>query len=414
MNDAAFDLSQHFTPGLPAPAPRFTGLPKYHFVGGNNDPVQIPCEALAEAAAAVLKREGSKLAMYHLAQGPQGYEGLRSFVASKLLRRGITCGMEDVIITSGSNQGIDLVVSLLAKAGDTVMMEEFTYGGALSRFRKLGFNVVGAKLDEHGLVMDALEAQLAGMAAQGRLPRFIYTIPTIQNPTGSVLPLERRHRLIALAKRFGVPIFEDECYTDLTWVIEAPPALYALDPSCVIHIGSFSKSLAPALRLGYITASWPVLAQLLPLKGDAGTGAVDQMVVAEYFSKHFDAHLTHLNKVLAGKLAAMQEAIAAEFGTAAETWTPLGGIFLWFRLPDAVDVRRLIKPAADAGIAFNPGPEWAVNGEAAKSHLRLCFAMPSIEVIRDGVAALARVCREQTGIPAISRNVQHGTTPTEA
>jgi 2-aminoadipate transaminase len=408
MNDAAFDLAKHFAPGLPDPTPRFTGFPRFNFIGGHNDPVQIPTEALAEAAVSVLRREGSKLAMYNLAQGPQGYEGLRDFVASKLSgHRGIACTRDDVLISSGSGQGIDMVSRLLARPGDTIVMEEFTYGGALTKFRKMGFNVVGAKLDEQGLVMGALEAQLAGMQASGTLPKFIYTIPTIQNPTGSVLPLDRRHQLIALAKRFGVPIFEDECYADLTWATDAPPALYALDPSCVIHIGSFSKSLAPALRVGYAVASWPVLSQMLTLKGDSGTGAVDQMVVAEYFSKNFDTHIAHLNTVLAGKLAAMQEALAAEFGTAAEPWTPLGGIFLWFRLPDSVDVRKLLKPAAEAGIAFNAGPEWAVNGEAAKSHLRLCFGMPDIETIRAGVAEFARVCREQTGIPAISRNVKH-------
>ena len=408
MNDVGFDLTQHFVPGLPEPTPRFGGFPPYNFIGGHNDPVQIPSEALAEAAARVLRREGSKLAMYNLAQGPQGYAGLRDFVALKLSgHRGIACTRDDVLITSGSGQGIDLVARLLVQPGDTVVMEEFTYGGALTKFRKMGLNVAGAKLDEHGIRMDALEAQLAALQAQGKTPKFIYTIPTIQNPTGSVLPLERRHQLIALSKRFGVPIFEDECYADLTWATEAPPALYALDPSCVIHIGSFSKSLAPALRVGYAVAGWPVLSRMLSCKSDGGTGALDQMVIAEYFSAHFDDHITHLNGVLAGKLAAMQEAEAAEFGTAAEPWTPRGGIFLWFRLPDSVDVRKLVKPAADAGIAFNPGPEWAVDGEAAKSHLRLCFAMPSVEVIREGVAAFAKVCREQTGIPAISRNVQH-------
>lgn len=408
MNDAAFNLAEHFAPGLPDPSPRFAGFPPYYFVGGNNAPEEIPCDALAEAAAAVLKREGAKLAIYNMGQGPQGYEGLRDFVADKLSRhRGIGCTRDDVLITSGSGQGIDLVTRLLAQAGDTIILEEFTYGGALGKFRKMGLNVAGAKLDEHGIDMAALEAQLTTLQAEGKLPKFIYTIPTIQNPTGSVMPLDRRHQLIALSKRFGVPIFEDECYADLTWATEAPPALYALDPSCVIHIGSFSKSLAPALRVGYAVAGWPVLSRMLACKSDGGTGALDQMVIAEYFSKHFDAHVKHLNTALAAKLAAMQEAVAAEFGTAADVWTPKGGIFLWFRLPDSVDVRKLIKPAADAGIAFNPGPEWAVNGEAAKSHLRLCFAMPSVEVIRAGVAAFAKVCREQTGIPAVSRNVKY-------
>ncbi len=162
--------------------------------------------------------------------------------------------------------------------------------------------------------------------------------------------------------KYNVAIFEDECYADLLWEgIEAPPALYALDPGCVIHIGSFSKSLAPALRLGYVISGWEIMSRLLPLKGDSGTGALDQMIVAEYFSAHFDDHLSRLNGVLHDKLNAMTEAVEKEFGSVAECWAPKGGIFLWIRLPDTIDVRKLVKPAADAGIAFNPGPEWAVS-----------------------------------------------------
>jgi 2-aminoadipate transaminase len=263
------------------------------------------------------------------------------------------------------------------------------------------------KLDADGFVIDALAQQLAALKAKGITPKFIYTIPTVQNPTASILPLDRRHALIRLAREYNVAIFEDECYADLLWDgIEAPPALYALDPGCVLHIGSFSKCLAPALRLGYLIAPWEQMRQLLPLKGDSGTGALDQMVVAEYFSKAFDTHMDHLNGVLHEKLRVMTDAVEREFGAAAECWAPKGGIFLWIKLPDSVDVRKLIKPAADAGLVFNAGPDWAVSADNSFNSLRLCFAMPDHQTIRNGVAELARVCYEQTGIPVRSANVQ--------
>jgi 2-aminoadipate transaminase len=405
---AAIDFSRLYSDGLPDPALKWTPFPKYYFVGGNNDPEQIPIEDLIDATAAVLRREGAKLAIYNLGLGPQGYPGLRQFVADKSRRhRGIDVTIDDVTIVTGSGQGIDMISKLLINPGDTVLVEEFCYQGAINRFRKMGANVVGMKLDANGIVIDALTDQLAGLKAQGTAPKFIYTIPTIQNPTASILPLDRRHALLKLAHQFNVPIFEDECYADLLWQgIEAPPALYALDPDAVIHLGSFSKSLAPALRLGYIIAPWEIMRRLLPLKGDSGTGALDQMIVAEYFSQHFDTHVTHLNSVLKDKLDTMVEAVEREFGSAAECWIPKGGIFLWIKLPDAVDVRTLIQPAADAGIVFNPGPDWATGADISKSHLRLCFAMPDRQTIRDGVAAFAKVCYEQTGIPKHSGNIR--------
>jgi 2-aminoadipate transaminase len=401
------DYSTLFSDGLPDPAPRWAPLPKYYFIGGNNDPEQIPVEGLIEAAASVLRREGSKLALYGLGLGPQGYPGLRRFVADKSRRRrGIEAPVEDILITTGSGQGIDMVSRLLLNPGDTVLTEEYCYQGALNRFRKLGAKPVGMKLDADGIVIDALARQLAELKARGTTPKFIYTIPTIQNPTASILPLDRRRALIALAQEYGVPIFEDECYADLLWEgVEAPPALYALDPAQVIHIGSFSKSLAPALRLGYLIAGWDIISRVLPLKTDGGTGALDQMIVAEYFTRHFDSHVHHLSGVLRGKLNTMIEAVEREFGAAAECWAPKGGIFLWISLPGVVDVRRLVKPAAEAGLVFNPGPDWAVSADNSRNCLRLCFAMPDETTIRDGVAELARVCHEQTGVPVRSANV---------
>ena len=410
MDAVNFDYGKLFSDGLPDPAAKWAPFPPYYFVGGNNDPEEIPIEGLIEAAASVLRREGSKLAIYNLGMGPQGYPGLRQFVADKAnSHRGFKIGIDDITITTGSGQGLDMISKLLVNPGDIVLCEEYCYQGAINRFRKIGAKVEGMKLDEDGIVIEALATQLAAMKAKGTLPKFIYTIPTIQNPTASILPLDRRHGLIALAREYNVAIFEDECYADLLWDgIAAPPALYALDPGCVIHLGSFSKSLAPALRLGYIVAEWEIMRRLLPLKGDSGTGALDQMVVAEYFSKNFDKHLGHLNGVLHDKLKCMVEAVHREFGTSAECWAPKGGIFLWIKLPDGIDTRKLLKPAAARGIVFNEGPAWAVSPDNSTSHLRLCFAMPDKKTIQEGVAAFARVCYEEMGIPVRSANVQRG------
>src|SRR4051812_18389048 len=341
-NGTMFDYSRLFSADLPDPAPRWAPFPKYYFIGGNNDPEQIPIEGLIDAAASVLRREGSKLAIYNLGLGPQGYPGLRQFVADKSQKhRGITVPIDDILITTGSGQGLDMISNMLINSGDVILAEEYCYQGALNRFRKLGAKIEGIKLDANGIVIDALSKQLADLKARGITPKFIYTIPTIQNPTASILPLDRRHALIRLAREYNVCIFEDECYADLIWEgIDAPPALYALDPECVLHIGSFSKCLAPALRLGYLFAPWEQMKRLLPLKGDSGTGALDQMVVAEYFSKTFDTHLNHLNGVLHEKLRVMTEAVEREFGASAECWHPKGGIFLWIKLPETVDVRK--------------------------------------------------------------------------
>ncbi len=404
----SIDYGKLYSSAAVAPVAKWAPFPPYYFIGGNNDPEQVPVEGLVEAAASVLRREGSKLAIYNLGLGPQGYPGLRQFVADRCNRiRGMKVGIDDIMIVTGSGQGLDMIAKLLVNRGDTVLVEEYSYQSAINRYRNMGATVEGMKLNGDGIVIEALAAQLAALKAKGVTPKFIYTIPTIQNPTATIMPLDRRLALIKLAREYNVAIFEDECYADLLWEgVEAPPSLYSLDPGCVIHLGSFSKSLAPALRLGYIVAEWEIMSRLLPLKGDSGTGALDQMVVAEYFSKNFDKHLSHLNGVLHEKLKVMVEAVEREFGASAEMWAPKGGIFLWIKLPDGIDTRKLLAPAAKAGIIFNEGPAWAVSPDNSTSHLRLCFAMPDHDTIRKGVAAFAQVCFEETGIPIRSGNVQ--------
>jgi 2-aminoadipate transaminase len=408
MPATGFAYTHLFSTGLPAAAPRWAGFPKYNFIGGHNDPEHVPAAELAEAAAAVLRRDGADLALYN-PHGPQGFHGIRDFVVEKVKARGIQCSPDEVLMTSGSGQGLDLVNRIMLNRGDTVILEEFTYGGALTKLQRLGVTVVGAPLDDDGIKIDALDNILADLARKGTRPKFIYTIPTVQNPTGSILPLDRRHALLVLAEKHGVAIFEDECYADLTWAEGAPPAIYSLDPSRVIHVGSFSKTLSPALRLGYVVAGWDVMSRLVALKRetDSGTGALEQMVVAEYFSRKFGEHVGELSGVLKEKLDTMVEALEREFGTTVEKmWRPKGGIFLWVKLPDRVDVTKLVAPAAKEGLVFNPGPEWSCNPAETKSHMRLCFALPSKENIKSGIATLARVCYEVTGLPEQSANIR--------
>jgi 2-aminoadipate transaminase len=404
----SFDFAPLLAAGLPPPAAKWTGFPKYNFVGGHNDPEQLPVDALVKATHDVLSREGATLATYGLSSGPQGYRPLREFLAQKLKRTaGMTCSANEILITSGSLQALDPVNGILLNRGDTIITEAETYQGALNRWTRLGVNAVGIPLDGDGMRMDALAAALDGLKRRGVRPKYIYTIPTVHNPTGTILSEARRHEMLRLAHEHGVPIFEDDCYADLIWDGRRPPALHAMSQhGGVIHVGSFSKSVAPALRVGYIVADWSLLSRMLPLKTDAGSGALEQMVLGEFCPAHFDAHVPELTRGLRKKLETLMDALNEQFGTAAEFEDPKGGIFLWVKLPDQVDTLKLFQPALAAGVAINPGPEWATDKAYGKSRTRLCFANASHEAIRAGIATLAEVCRREFGVPNRIANVE--------
>ena len=408
MTAAPLDFAPLLAAGLPPPAAKYNGFPKYNFVGGHNDADHVPVDDLVAAADAVLAREGRMLATYGLASGPQGYRPLREFLVAKLKRdAGITCTADNILVVSGSLQALDLVNGLLLNRGDTVIIEQETYQGSLTRLARLGVTAVGIPLDKDGMRMDALASALDNLKSRGVRPKYIYTIPTVQNPTGTIMPESRRAELLKLSRQYGVPIFEDDCYADLIWDGQRPPALHAMSQRRdVIHIGSFSKSIAPALRVGYIVAEWELIARMLALKTDAGSGALEQMVLAEYCAQHFASHVPALTRGLRGKLETLMEALAEQFGTAAEFDDPKGGIFLWVKLAEPVDTMKLYPTALAAGIAINPGPEWSTDKAYAKGRMRLCFAHPSHETIRAGVAALAEVCRKEFGVPERIANVE--------
>jgi 2-aminoadipate transaminase len=398
----SFDFSSLLRSDLPPPAAKWNGFPPFNFVGGHNDMESVPVEGLIAAASRVLRREGNTLAMYGLHSGPLGYRPLREFIARKLARdAGMTCSPDEILITSGSLQGLDLVNQVFLAPGDTVIIERETYGGTITRLARLGVNAVGVPVDHDGLSSAALGNALCDLKNRGIRPKFIYTIPTVQNPTATVMSETRRAEIIALSKEYGVPIFEDECYADLVWSGERPCALYAMaGDDRVVHIGSFSKTIAPALRIGYIVASWPLLSRILPLKTDAGSGALEQMILAEYCQEHFDSHVLALRKTLRRKCDVLIDALKNQYGNDIEFDYPAGGIFLWVKFPDTIDTTRLTQTALQAGIAINPGVEWMTDANIGQRRVRLCFAQPSEQIIRDGVAALAAVSKREFGVPA--------------
>ena len=401
MPGTGLDYSALFNRELPPPTPRWGGHPRYNFIGGHSDPDMVPTEGFIESAERVFRGDPRNISMYNFSGGPQGILPLREFLVEKLgQHRGIDTTIDDVLITSGSGQGIELINEILLEEGDTAIVEAFSFSGALGNLRRRKVNIVGIDVDQDGMRMDHLAQALEDLRDRGVRPKYIYTIPTLQNPTGTVLTMERRLRMLELSEEYGVPIFEDECYADLIFEGEYENAIRSLDDSNrVLHIGSFSKTLGPGTRLGYVVASWDVMSRLLSRKNDAGTGVMDQMIVGDYFTHHYEDHILEMRSALQRKCDVLSGALRESFGPSVEFEVPRGGMYLWVRLPAGVDSRNLEGPALREGIAFNPGPDWSADPDAAAGYIRLCFALPSEAEIREGVEKMADVFRREGAIP---------------
>ena len=401
MPGTGLDYSALFNRELLPPAALWEGHPRYNFIGGHSDPDMVPTEGFIESAERVFRGDPRNISMYNFSGGPQGILPLREFLVEKLgQHRGINTTIDDVLITSGSGQGIELINEILLEEGDTAIVEAFSFSGALGNLRRRKVNIVGIEVDQDGMRMDHLSQALEDLRNRGVRPKYIYTIPTLQNPTGTVLTMERRFRMLELSEEYGVPIFEDECYADLIFEGEYENAIRSLDDTNrVLHIGSFSKTLGPGTRLGYVVASWDVMSRLLSRKNDAGTGVMDQMIVGDYFTHHYEDHILEVRSALQRKCDVLSSALRESFGPSVEFDVPRGGMYLWVKLPDGVDSRALERPALREGIAFNPGPDWSADPNAAASYIRLCFALPSEAEIWEGVEKLADVFRREGAVP---------------
>ncbi len=365
----------------------------FPFGSGRPDPGSFPNRGLAGAAMRILPELGDELAKY---PGSLGFEPLRRLMSERFERReGAPLPVGQVALTTGSMQAVTLMAQAFVEApGDVIVMEEYSYSGTIDAYRKERAELVGIPLDEGGMRMDALEDAVADLTARGKRPKFIYTLATYQNPTGSIMPLERREELLAIAGRFEIPVVEDHCYADTVYEACHVPALYTLEHRTpVIHIESLSKILGPGVRMGYFAAPQPLLDQILQYRRDGGTSALSAAVVYEFFREEMWSHLEAINAIVKQKRDLMFEMLA-QFPDAFEWFSrPKGGLFIWVKLPDGTDTAACERLAESRGIDYATGKAFHVYSRDVP-YIRLAFGFASLDRIREGIALLAGCVRE--------------------
>jgi 2-aminoadipate transaminase len=371
------------------------------FAGGLPAPDVFPLERFQEACHKVLEQNARQALQYG---ATEGYEPLREMIARHTARYGVKAQAENVLITSGSQQALDLIGKLLINPGDRVLVEAPTYLGALQAFNVYGADYVSVPSDDDGLRTDLLEAPLRSG------PKFMYVLPNFQNPGGTTLSEGRRHELVLLADRFGIPIIEDDPYGQLRYEGEHLTPLVVLDRENlrrdngysignVIYLSTFSKTLAPGLRLGWIVAPPDVIAKLVQLKqgADLHTSTFVQIVAYEVAKDGFlDEHVKLIRKVYRERRDVML-ATLKEYFPPEVTWThPQGGLFLWVTLPEGMDSHKLFEAALKENVAFVPGDSfYANNGHEGSRHMRLNFSYGQPEQIREGIRRLSVAVKQQ-------------------
>ena len=362
------------------------------FAGGFPDSAMFDVDGIREASMAALREEPGAALQYG---ATEGYNPLREQIAAFMGAKGVQVAADGLIVTTGSQQALDLIGKTLVDPGAKVIVEAPTFLATIQCFRLYGAQVIGAPIDADGVQVDALEALIAE-----HKPRFVYLIPTFGNPSGATLSLARRRRILELAVKTQTVVVEDDPYGDLYFGAAPPPSLLALSAEVpgsrdwLVHCGSLSKVLSPGLRVGWMIAPPALLAKATMCKqfSDAHTSTYAQATAAHYLrAGRMPATLAHVREVYAGRARTMGECLKQELGDAIEFTQPGGGLFFWARLTGAggalKDAGELARRAIDQGVAFVPGaPFFATNPDV--SALRLSFATVGEDRIREGVARL--------------------------
>jgi 2-aminoadipate transaminase len=376
------------------------------FAGGLPAPEVFPTQRFAEAAARILKNQGPQALQY---SPTEGYMPLRELIAARMGRYGVKVTPDNILITTGSQQALDLIGKILIDPGDKILTETPTYLGALQAWTAYQAEFVTVPIDAEGICLNKRleEALRAG-------PKFMYILPNFQNPGGVTLSMERRQKLVQIAEHYGIPIVEDDPYGDLRFEGEPLPPLLVLDAQLqsnrrpnangkdiaggdVIYLGTFSKTLAPGLRLGWITAPTEVIAQCVKVKqgADLHTGTLDQMLAYEVAKDDFiDEHGKVIRRVYRERRDVMLAAMERYFPENVHWTHPQGGLFVWVTFPEGVDTAVLLEKAIENNVAFVPGFAFNPHG-GNRNNSRFNFSNATPEQIEIGIQRLGKVLHEE-------------------
>ncbi|HEY2431467.1 MAG TPA: PLP-dependent aminotransferase family protein [Vicinamibacterales bacterium] len=374
------------------------------FAPGYPAPETFAWDEFRSIATELLASRDASILQY----GPtRGYRPLLEVIAGIQRSRGIETAIEDLLVTTGSQQGLDLVARVLVDPGDVIIVELPTYVGAITAFRNAQASLVGVPQGPDGIDLEALDTTCARLLAEGRRVKFLYVVPNFQNPTGLLVGLDKRRRLLEWSERRNVLVVEDDPYRDLYFEDSASeqdvrPIKAEDGGGRVIYLSSFSKTLAPGYRVAWMAAAPPLAAKLEMAKQseDLMAGSLDQRVVYEACRRGvLDRQIPMLRRHYAAKRDVMQQALTRHLGDLARWPKPRGGFFLWLTLPASIDADRMLARAIEEGVIYVVGEAFYVDGQGQNT-ARLSFSAPTPERIEIGVSRLARVLRGELAAPA--------------
>lgn len=359
---------------------------------GNPAPDAFPIDAVRSVAKDILEKHPIEALQYGVSEG---YQPLRDTISKWLKKReNIGNDYDEILITSGATQVTDLLTKVICNEGDIVLCEEPSFIGSLNCFRSYGCKLKGVPVEADGMDVDALEEALKTTENI----KFIYTIPNFQNPSGTTMSLEKRKRLYDLAVQYKIIILEDNPYGDLRTEGESLPTIKSMDTEgIVVYAGSFSKILSPGLRVAYCVADKKIIAKMTVGKqaSDVHTPCLNQMIVNEWFKNYdVDAHIVKIQDIYRKKLNLMCDCIDKELGDFVEYVKPQGGLFIWCKLPDSVDMLEFVKKALEKMVAVVPGNAFLMNDAEKSQYIRLNFSTPTDEGIVEGIKRLGEVAKE--------------------
>lgn len=361
------------------------------FIYGFPDMDSLPNPTVLGATQRALEKHGDWALQYGKTTG---VAELVDVLLAKLGRdQGISAGPENLMITAGGSQAVQLVLDLLVDPGDVVIAEAPTWMGFIDALNNVGGKLVTVPLDDEGTDVEALETTLLRLRSEGVTPKFIYIISNFQNPSGITTTKPRRERIAQLASEYGVLVLEDDAYHDLRFTGDRVPSIYSLDRAgYTMYLGTLSKIMGAGMRIGWLLGPEPVINRMAQLKIDGGTNIFGSFVASEWIPSHLDDHIDTLKKIYGRRRDLMLTALERHMPAGASWTMPAGGFFIWLTLPDGIDAAQMLPHARERGVEYLPGATCYTDGRG-KNQIRLSYSFARDEQIEDGIRILAEVVR---------------------